>query len=342
MSLKSLLGSDTTVTIDLSRRPNDRERKQFDKRRTRLEKAYKSRATAIANAQSLVTAGQLETVRIRTGFIRLDSPMVDDASDRSAPPPEHRPPSTRLMNPNGIALRLMLIALLEAQTRTAPGARAHGTPIPLRGHSSAEMAWTRLFSTPAEASGAGKSRMSITDKQWRQLQTTLARLEAEGLIEPEKPDIKSGRYEGFFLLREDVRRGAVADPYNVPDDEPYFEVPVSLFTRGWIHVLEDSELALLLITAYLRHRYGGELQAVPAGTRLLHYGLGRDAFEAHIMLSRLKLIDVAEDVDRNPNGKVTDYAKNGAQPHALLFLPGGLDRDAGTAVRGQLDYQLSR
>ncbi|MBF6371068.1 hypothetical protein IU469_36045, partial [Nocardia puris] len=109
---------------------------------------------------------ELTAVRVRDGFVRLPFPLVDDTSDRSAPAPEHRPTSTRLMTPNGIGLRLMLIALFEAQSRTAPGTRADGTPIPLHARvGSGRIGWTTLLSSSAQPAGDGKYRMSVVDKQ---------------------------------------------------------------------------------------------------------------------------------------------------------------------------------
>ena len=66
---------------------------------------------------------------------------------------------------------------------------------------------------------------------------------------------------------------------------------------------------------------------MPAGTRLLHYGLSRDAFAAHQMLDRLGLLHVVSDPQRH-HGQAVDYATRGAQPHGLLFLPDGLRQSA--------------
>lgn len=342
MGLKALLGND--LIEDVRRPPNAKERAAFEKRRARVVKAERTRTTAVANASELVDRGQLTALRIRHGFIRLHLPLAETTSDRKAPPRKQRPPSTRLITPNGIALRLMLIALLEAQSRTAPGTRADGTPLPLRAERATELGWTTLLSTSAESSGQGKHRMSVRDKQLRQVQDTLKGLEDNSLIEPRDPAATKGRYDGFFLMSEDVLFGEVGNRYSVPDDsESYFEVPLTLFTQGWVHVLEDSELALLLMTARMHHRHGDKPQKLRAAIRVRHYGLGRDAFEAHMMLSRLGLIDVTEDIDRHEDGTVRNYdASKGAQPHELLFLPGGLEQDAGQAVLDQLDYQLSR
>jgi hypothetical protein len=129
--------------------------------------------------------------------------------------------------------------------------------------------------------------------------------------------------------------------YSVPNDG-FFTVPVSLFTNGWIYVLEDSELALLLIAARLRHKRGDVVVPMEAGPRLLNYGLSRDAFEAHGMLDSLGLLEVEEDPERHADGKVHDYPTRGARPHGIRFLPSGLDRPALSSVAAEVQRRLDR
>ncbi len=300
----------------------------------------------MGNLAKLAADGELTTVRVRKQFIRLDVPIDSTTtSDRSAPDHDVRPPSTRLYSPNGIGLPLMLIALLEAQSRTKPGKRAKGTAIPLRAEGFSKLGWTKLLSTPAEKSDSGRTVMTPSDKQFRQLKNALARLEEEGLIEPADRSRKTNRYEGFYLKYEDVlfRRAKANDFYRVPDDdETFFELPLEFFTHGWVHVLEDSELALLLIAIYKHQQNGGEGYTMAAGPRTLHYGLGRDSFEAHLMLDRLGLIEVTADPARYDDGKVSDYTGRGAQPHTIRFLPDGLARDGGQALLEVIDQQLGR
>ncbi|MFJ2663802.1 hypothetical protein ACIO14_05585 [Nocardia fluminea] len=330
-----------SLVIDFSRPPNDRERGALTRRLARLKAAAESITEASAQMQRLASSGPLDDVRIRHGFIRLEVPTGPDTSSRNAPKPEHRPPSTRLMSPNGIALRFYLIALLEAQSRTKPGARPLN-PTPLRG-SSTVTGWTNYIATAAKPSGAGRHRMGVIDKKLRQLQTTLNRLAStqEQLVDLPHSAKKQGQHEGFLLMREDARTGITNDLYTVPD-EGFFTVPVSLFTNGWIYVLEDSELALLLLIARMRYQHGEASQRLAAGTRQNLYGLGRDAFEAHHMLHNLGIAHVTPDEARSLTGKVKDYETRGALPHELLFLPKGLEKPALPEVVEQIEYQLDR
>ncbi len=76
---------------------------------------------------------------------------------------------------------------------------------------------------------------------------------------------------------------------------------------------------------------------------MLRFGIGRDAYEAHVMLSQLGLVTVTPDPGRHPDGKVKDF-NSGKQPlpHTPGFIPAGFGRDAFTALSAQIDYQLSR
>ncbi|SCE91462.1 hypothetical protein GA0070607_3156 [Micromonospora coriariae] len=77
--------------------------------------------------------------------------------------------------------------------------------------------------------------------------------------------------------------------YTVPGERSGYllRLPAGLFLNGWIHVLEDSELSLLLMIATLHGRYGHDRQVYLDGeTRLLQFGIGRDTYQAHHLLER--------------------------------------------------------
>ena len=112
--------------------------------------------------------------------------------------------------------------------------------------------------------------------------------------------------------------------------------------RLTIHVLEDTELLFLLMLAYF-HRSAPDGFRVDSDTRLLHIGMGRDAYESHIWFSRFSLASVIPAPGRNFNGTVDDFGKGGeAIPHLLRLLPGGLDADALGEVSKEVDQQLVR
>ena len=337
----------TVIRFDLSRLPNDKERAALERRRKRLADMDDSHTVQEACDQmkrlaTLGAVGPLAQIRIRHGFVRVKIPTVPDVSDRSAPKPEHRPPSTRLMSPNGIALRFYLIALLEAQSRTSPGDRAAGTETSLRRETGTDIGWCDYIASTAVASGGGKHLMGVLDKKLRQLQNTLDRLKFERLVELPNYVAKQGKHEGFILMSDDGLRYRTNAQYRIPDGDDFFTIPVSLFTNGWIFVLEDSELALLLIAARLQHKDGDASHRLPAAPRLLNYGLSRDAFESHSMLDWMGLLEVEEDPERDFDGRTHDYRTRGAQPHGLRFLSSGLERLALPCVATEVQRRLDR
>ena len=101
-----------------------------------------------------------------------------------------------------------------------------------------------------------------------------------------------------------------------------FPVPVTLFTNGWVHVLEDSEIAFILMMAAACHGMGG----LPVVSRRRAACCGWDAarrYEAHMMLSRLGLVTVSPD-GRRAYGTIEDSTRGpGTSPRAQLH-PGRL------------------
>jgi hypothetical protein len=84
--------------------------------------------------------------------------------------------------------------------------------------------------------------------------------------------------------------------------EPAFPVPATLFTNGWIHVLEDSKLAFILMVAAYHHTMGAQPFMITAADRLQRFGMKHDGYEAHKMLSRLGLVTVTPDGRRRADG----------------------------------------
>jgi hypothetical protein len=129
----------------------------------------------------------------------------------------------------------------------------------------------------------------------------------------------------------------VGADYAVPKktDSSVFSLPATLITKGWLHVLEDSELALLMMVACGRgsEPFGAGVVTVPGDTRLLHYGIARDPFtSAHRTLEQFGLLEV-EKVGRWGDGRAMESNK---VLHRLKLLPAGLNDGALPAVRQAL------
>jgi hypothetical protein len=298
---------------------------------------------AVAQLTEMTEDAGLENLRLRHGFVRRDSTRADNyTSDRKAPPRERRPSATRVLSPNGIALSFHLTALLEAQTRTAPGDKAGDNPMALRG-TAGQRGWTDLVATAATTSGLGRTRSTVNDKHFRQIRSALQRLRDENLVDLPNADAAQGKNEGFMLTMEDERRRPTHDLYRVPDQpDSFFTVPLTLFTNGWIYILEDTELALLLITARNRHLHGDEAIELNGEIRSINHGLGQDAFKAHRVLDYLGLIDVIADWRRHHDGTVSEYETKGADAHKLLFHPDALNEPAISTFLTKIEDQLAR
>jgi hypothetical protein len=128
--------------------------------------------------------------------------------------------------------------------------------------------------TDAEDALDGKTVMTKQDKQRRHIGNALDALVRAGLVTlPFAGDARNKHRQ--FQLRMSGQRPGTNPIYSVPrDSDDTFIVPARLFTRGWISVLTDAELAFVLMAAYLSHGGGPDGFAVPGKTRLLHMGIG--------------------------------------------------------------------
>jgi hypothetical protein len=325
-----------------SKPSNNHEPAKLSPRGRRLHAMAKSVTAATAAMRELAAPSGIAWVNVRYAFVDTGVPVSmerrGDPSDRKLPAKEDRPPASRIMSPRGAALRIFLAALLERQARTRRGNR-----LPLTAGGNGVVSWTDLLASDAKSSGEGKYHMSASAKKVRQMESALDRLAAEELVElTGKDEPGTGKYEKFKLMHEGGRRATGPNiPYQVPDpkQEPVFPVPVTLFTNGWIHVLDDTELAFILMMAACHHSTAGQAFRIPAADRLLRFGIGRDAYEAHMMLSALGLVSVTEDPGRHTDGKVKDYGSGGkALPQTLSFVPAGFDRDAFTTLSAEIDW----
>lgn len=340
------------IYLDLARL-SDKERQAFQARQGRLYGQFGKSATNATNALTdhfgapgLLSA---EGLRIRTPFSYLSTPIPEGAaSDRRAPKRDLRPPATRISSGKGAALRMYLTALAYAQIRNRPGRRVT-LDVPLATFSR-EWGWNDIVATPAVTSGRGETSSTIREKKARTLANVLDTLEEAKLVHLPGTPGRRGRHEGFSLLDESGwQRGGDPLPYAVPPkNEDYFTLPVGFVTQGWLHVLEDSEITLLLMVACRRGTLmalgddpdiiPGEV-AIPAEIRLRHYGIHRDPFSAaRKTLEWFGLLGVRE-VHRHEDGRAEDTVM---RLHRLSLLQEGFESPALDTVRETIDHQLGR
>jgi hypothetical protein len=335
-----------SFTVHISESPNARELAKLRKRRDRLNAKAESVGKATWSTRALGGGPGIPAVNVRNEFVDMalsGVQLIGDPSDRRLSVKEDRPPAARLITPRGAALRVFLTALFEAQTRTRPGQRP-GNTRPLASRPGGVISWIDLLASDAEPYGKGKHHMSVSAKKTRQMQSAIDRLAKEELVEltgTDKPGAK--KYEGFLLMHELGRQPhGSAMPYTVPvvPPEQAFPIPVNLFANGWVHILEDSELAFTLMMAAFHQATGGQPFMITAEDRMQRFGMKHDGYEAHMMLSRLGLVHVTPDDRRRPDGTVEEFKKEAALPHVLRFTPAGFDRDAFATLSEEIDRQL--
>ncbi|WP_433469402.1 hypothetical protein [Spirillospora sp. CA-128828] len=272
------------------------------------------------------------SVKVRLRFIHRRGPSTADASDRVLPPLHERPPATRILSPSGLALRFYLIALCKAQIQTRSGTPRNDMHLRAGGD---DTGWIDLVAVPVEAQMAGKVAVLPSDKKLRQITTALRSLSAPGvqLVHLPNRGMRSRKYEDFQLLDEGgVRETGDVPPYVIPTtSETTFSLPTGLFSNGWVHLLDDTELAvLMMILAVTQLSTQGEWVKIESSVRLLNYGIGRDAYSsAHKTLEALGLLHVQEDENRHMDGKVKDYGKGGQlRLHSFKIRPEGFNEPA--------------
>lgn len=349
----SLPASLVNLLPELTRRPTAKEAKSLRLRRQQLSAGgvlAESARRATAHTSELRDAGADRDLRLRRDFVFLREPIDSDlVSDRRAPHRSLRPPATQITSSQGATLRFELTLLAIAQGISKPGARGHLPQLPVSGYSS-ERSWIDVIASTAKVSGGGNQLSIVRDKKARSIRSALETLEGADLVGLRGSAGEQGRYEGFYLLHEGGHQNSSSDPipYVIPPKLPHDEGPVSLpagfIEKGWVHVLADSELVLLLMVAC---GYGGALGpplepgevAVPADIRLRHYGIHRDPFStARKTLEYFGLLKVNE-VDRYHDGRGVDDAQN---LHRLTLQRDTFDLDAISSIRDAIDYHLAR
>lgn len=323
-------------SLDLTRPPTAKERARLTGRLWRLRRS--DLADQMARVGELLPAPKSGKLVIRTNFSFRSARVDDDASDRRAPRPEFRPPATRLIRSRGSALRfaVTLLALAQGHHRAGHRARLADLGLPVVGDSQ-QSGWADLVITDATDSD-GKDFIRVRDKRARSVRSALRALEDAGLVRI--PTVPGGLKDFTLLDERGVDVVKELEEYKVPAHESVFDVPDGFISSGWLHVLEDSEIALLLMVACgAGGQREGRYLVMPSETRLLHYGIHRDAFSsARKTLEWFGLLDV-EEYQRHDDGR----AENGElRVHRLALNEDGFTRPAVATMTDVLESQMER
>jgi hypothetical protein len=326
------------------------ERGRIQARLVKLERSEDAVAAASEKFSTKHKDGSARVGRqllLREPFVYRSGDFIvpDTVPDRRQLPKRERPPASRLISPNGLALRAYLTAAFVAQSRT-PGERP-GNKFPLCSPEKDKvLSWVDLFATPAETLNSGSLYMSARDKSRRQLQYALKRLanpEIQLAVLPNAVN-RSRTYEGFQLLHEQgapYGGGINEERYSIPvqgKSPRLIRLPAGFFLNGWIHLLDDTEIVFLLMLAWLHARYGNQQVFISSKDRLTRFGLSKDAYESHRFLSAFGLVDVEEDERRHiEGGRVRDFSDNPTpRLHRFRLIEEGFSGDAVTTIRQAL------
>ncbi|MBO1739568.1 hypothetical protein [Leifsonia sp. TF02-11] len=297
------------VAANSGRAPTAKERQVLEARAARLSRpgiAAQVRAARDALDGTVPSGGLV----LRYGYAFRAKPADADSSDRKAPPREQRPPATRLGTSRGAALRfhLMLLARVQANRKEGQPARLHRWGFTVKG-AAGEPGWADLIVSEAIDTKGRDGYSTARDKRARSVWSALERLEEAGLVDRGSGHLGRNRVDDFVLLNEcGTEAVGESEEYRVPvRGRDTFSLPSGFIEQGWVHVLEDSEIALLLMIACAKGALiDGRYVAVPGDVRLQHYGIHRDPFsKARKTLEWFGLLDV-EEVGRHSDGRAED------------------------------------
>jgi hypothetical protein len=336
------------VEVDFSRPATAREKEQLVRRQARMgahgldEHLAGLQTTLLRFRQDRGTL-PAKGLRLRRQFNCRTTPIAGDSSDRRAPAREDRPPATKISSGLGTALRLELTAMALVQLHRPSGARAKLSSLGMTIEgSSREPGWADLIAAyPRDSNNAG-TFITSRNKRARTVRGALGTLAVAGLVDVAGGPKERNRFENFVLLDEaGVDAVGERQEYSSPKQgESFFTMPADFVMQGWLHVLEDSEIAALLMIANGQHAlFDDGYSAFPGSTRLQYYGIHRDAYSTAVkMLDWLGLINLIE-VKRHSDGRAEDAD---LYLHRLSLRPEGFVTPALEKLLDTLNHQIAR
>ncbi|WP_344192147.1 hypothetical protein [Pedococcus aerophilus] len=270
-----------------------------------------------------------QEIRLRAEFISVTQPS------------SVVPPAALLVNSRGHALRVALLALFIAQTQG--GSAPHVVHLPLSAVDVNTIAWEDLLLTQA-APGAGSTSRLVHEKRAGSARAALKRLTMPDVSLLELP--LSGKPKGGYdqvRLFMDTGPRAVGAPvsYTVPDgSQDVVTIPMDFFLKGWVYVLEDSEIITYLMYRYLCAK--NSPAHITAEARNDRFGIKPSSWEQYWVLASSGLLDVEVDEGRRSNGTYVGMGSGATpQPHRFTLADAGLGVDALPTVLAALDRRIA-
>lgn len=242
------------------------------------------------------------TILVRPKFL-YDSPVADPG-----------PVLPRLQRNQGLALRLELLLLFDAQCRHAPGSAVSNVRNIARRADDTFASWRELVLTDAHTGGRrgkdGRMQRNAAQLRLRQITDALVVLESLHLVAIPRQERGNRRYRDFSLLSEAGNSEAPA--YLVPNKG--IDIPPEFFTNLWVWVLSDAEIATYLMLRTMRNKRPSKHIShgvfVTSGFRESVFRLQRATWRSADTLYRLRLIDRLPSAGRNfRTGKIGDPAQ---------------------------------
>jgi len=276
---------------------------------------------------------QPDTILLRSAFIARDTPLDDNLDDDAPPPPVlERPVLARLPSPRGLALKLELVALFAAQAHRT-GTHALRT-LPIESHDSS-LCWRKLVLAYSEATGGSERSVTPRTNHGRQIKSAFDRLADKDVGLVEFTDSGVGKYKKpQFLVESGTLPTGTQSGYSkpVPSDD-VVSIPAKFFLNGWVHVLEDAEIAAWLM---FRHRLMTSSTLSGADRRAI-YTLPHATWNRHKDLTAYGLLSHEADENRREDGTMVERSERGnGNLHRFAPCDEGLDRQAFEVVTRSL------
>jgi hypothetical protein len=238
-----------------------------------------------AEAAALAEAAEKGRKRSKWAYLtnRLEEP--------SEVPKLETPLIARLVSP-GLAMRLYLTALYEAQVRQHQG-MLHTNNRLILPKSADEVGWLELLAVTTKVSDMG---FMHPGNRLNKVNHAIKRLHKEGVVMLPSENRPRHKLEHFLLRNDGGTQPGLPTRvrYIIPKPDEGVGIPVEFYTNNWLHFLTDGEialwLALRLLAAEHPESHQGSGVFMSGRTSRLRFGLPLDRYRCHAALARFGII----------------------------------------------------